>query len=52
MTSYYGEKPNVTVILDRRAGPDRRRGKAYGGLRAIRDAAGTGYRHVPKTDVA
>jgi hypothetical protein len=53
MTSYYRENPNVTVIVDRRAGPDRRRGKEYGGLRAIRDrrrarAIGT----FPKTDVA
>jgi hypothetical protein len=53
MTSYYRENPNVTVIVDRRAGPDRRRGKEYGGLRSIRDrrrarAVGT----FPKTDVA
>jgi hypothetical protein len=53
MTSYYRDNPNVTVIVDRRGGPDRRRGKAYGGLREIRDrrrarAAGT----FPKTDVA
>jgi hypothetical protein len=41
------------VIVDRRAGPDRRRGKAYGGMREIRDrrrarAVGT----FPKLDVA
>ena len=53
MTSYYEDNPNVTVIVDRRAGPDRRRGKAYGGMREIRDrrrarAIGT----FPKTDVA
>ena len=53
MTAYYEDNPNVTVIIDRRQGPDRRRGKAYGGLRQLRDrrrmrAPGT----FPKTDVA
>jgi len=37
MAAYYRENPNVTVIVDRREGPDRRRGKAYGGLRELRD---------------
>ena len=53
MTDYYGENPNVTVIVDRRSGPDRRRGKEYGGMRELRDrrrrrAAGT----FPRLDVA
>ena len=53
MVAYYRDNPNVTVIVDRRAGPDRRRGKAYGGMREIRDrrrarAVGT----FPKLDVA
>ena len=53
MTDYYVENPNVTVIVDRRSGPDRRRGKAYGGMRELRDrrrrrAAGT----FPRLDVA
>ena len=53
MTDYYVENPNVTVIVDRRSGPDRRRGKAYGGMRELRDrrrrrAAGT----FPRVDVA
>jgi hypothetical protein len=53
MTAYYRDNPNVTVIVDRRSGPDRRRGKAYGGMRELRDrrrrrAVGT----FPKTDVA
>ena len=53
MVTYYRDNPNVTVIVDRRDGPDRRRGKAYGGMREIRDrrrarAAGT----FPKLDVA
>ena len=53
MLTYYRDNPNVTVIVDRRAGPDRRRGKAYGGMRELRDrrrlrAAGT----FPSVDVA
>ena len=53
MTDYYGDNPNVTVIIDRRSGPDRRRGKAYGGMRELRDrrrlrAPGT----FPRVDVA
>ena len=53
MVAYYGDNPNVTVIVDRRSGPDRRRGKAYGGMRELRDrrrlrAAGT----FPRVDVA
>jgi hypothetical protein len=53
METYYRDNPNVTVIVDRRQGPDRRRGKAYGGMRATRDrrrarAVGT----FPKLDVA
>jgi hypothetical protein len=37
MVGYYKDNPNVTVILDRRDGPDRRKGKSYGGKREIRD---------------
>ena len=53
MQAYYVDNPNVTVVVDRRDGPDRRRGKAYGGMREIRErrrvrAAGT----FPKLDVA
>ena len=53
MVAYYEGNPNVTVIVDRRSGPDRRRGRAYGGLRQLRDrrrlrAAGT----FPSVDVA
>jgi hypothetical protein len=53
MTTYYRDNPNVTVIVDRRSGPDRRRGRAYGGMRALRDrrrlrVAGT----FPTIDVA
>jgi len=28
MVEYYKDDPNVTVIIDRRSGPDRRQGKA------------------------
>ena len=53
MVAYYRDNPNVSVIVDRRDGPDRRRGKAYGGMREIRErrrarAAGT----FPRLDVA
>jgi hypothetical protein len=37
MVDYYKDNPNVTVIVDRRDGPDRRQGKEYGGNRTIRD---------------
>ena len=52
MVAYYEDNPNVTVIVDRRSGPDRRRGRAYGGMRELRDrrrlrVAGT----FPTTDI-
>ena len=37
MVDYYKENPNVTVIVDRREGEDRRNGREYGGKREIRD---------------
>ena len=37
MVDYYRDNPNVTVMVDRREGPDRRDGKDYGGQREIRD---------------
>jgi hypothetical protein len=38
MVAYYADNPNVTVIVDRREGPDRRRsGREYGGKRETRD---------------
>ena len=37
MVEYYKDNPNVTVILDQRTGPDRRKGKSPGGKREIRD---------------
>jgi hypothetical protein len=57
MVDYYKDNPNVTVIIDRRKGPDRRNRKGGGGdgaheQRTIRDrrrsrVAGT----FPETDV-
>jgi hypothetical protein len=37
MVEYYKDNPNVTVIVDRREGEDRRNGHEYGGKRLIRD---------------
>ncbi len=37
MVEYYKDNPNVTVILDRREGNNRRTGRLYGGKREIRD---------------
>jgi hypothetical protein len=37
MVEYYKDNPNVTVIVDRREGDDRRSGRDYGGKREIRD---------------
>ena len=51
MVDYYRDNPNVTVIVDRREGEDRRKGRAYGGKRTIRDrrrARATGT--FPDTD--
>jgi hypothetical protein len=46
MVAYYRDNPNATVIVDRRHGPDRRRGRAYAGMRALRDRRRT---HRPGT---
>ena len=37
MVEYYKDNPNVSVILDRREGDDRRNGREYGGKREVRD---------------
>ena len=37
MVEYYKDNPNVTVIVDRREGPDRRQGKRPAAERVIRD---------------
>jgi hypothetical protein len=46
MVEYYKDNPNVTVIVDRREGDDRRAGKAYGGKRDIKDRR---RRRIPGT---
>ena len=53
MVDYYSDNPDVTVIVDRREGDDRRHGRVYGGKREIRDrrrarVPGT----FPKTDAS
>ena len=57
MVEYYKDNPNVTVILDRREGGDRRSGKDYGGKREQRDrrrarVPGTFPETFPETDAA
>ena len=37
LVAHYADNPNVQVIVDRRTGPDRRRGTSPGGKRLIRD---------------
>jgi hypothetical protein len=37
MVEYYKDNPNVTVIIDRREGEDRRAGRKFGGKRRLRD---------------
>ena len=37
MVEYYKDNPHVTVIVDRREGEDRRKGRSFGGKREIRD---------------
>jgi hypothetical protein len=37
LVEYYKNNPNVTVIVDRREGPDRRTGQSKGGKRETRD---------------
>jgi hypothetical protein len=46
MVEYYKDNPNVTVVLERREGPDRRHGREYGGKRELRDRR---RRRVPGT---
>jgi hypothetical protein len=53
MVDYYKDNPNVSVIVDRREGSNRRAGKNYGGMRVLRDrrrARITGT--FPDTDVS
>ena len=54
MVEYYRDNPNVTVIIDRREGPDRRRGKDPGTMaekREIRDRRRRRPGTYPDTDL-
>ena len=44
LTEYYKDNPNVEVIVDRRTGPDRRKGKTRAGSARSATAAGRGRR--------
>ena len=50
MVEYYKDNPNVTVIIDRREGPDRRSGREGGGNREIRDRRRAHPGRFPDTD--
>ena len=55
MVEYYKDNPNVTVIIDRREGPDRRRGEPAGSFedqRKVRDRRRAHPGRFPDTDVA
>jgi hypothetical protein len=54
MVEYYKDNPNVTVIVDRREGHDRRRGQGGGveNQRQIRDRRRAHPGRFPDTDVA
>ena len=47
MVEYYKDNPNVTVIVDRREGEDRRNGRAYGGKRGSATGAAPGSGTFP-----
>ena len=53
MVEYYKDNPNVTVIVDRRSGSDRRHEKSEGGAskRTIRDRRRAHPGRFPGTDV-
>jgi hypothetical protein len=50
MVEYYKDNPHVTVIVDRREGEDRRKGREYGGKRQIRDRRRAHPGRFPDTD--
>jgi hypothetical protein len=49
MVEYYRDNPNVTVIVDRRAGPDRRHGSSAEGHQEQRQTRDRRRRRVPGT---
>jgi hypothetical protein len=49
MVEYYKDNPNVTVVLDRREGPDRREGHEDGSFRERRETRDRRRRRVAGT---
>ncbi len=49
MVEYYKDNPNVTVVLDRRDGPDRREGHEDGSCRERRETRDRRRRRVAGT---
>ena len=49
MVEYYKDNPNVTVIVDRREGPDRRSGQEDGSFRERRETRDRRRRRVAGT---
>ena len=49
MVDYYRDNPNVTVIVDRRDGPDRRDGQEVGSFRERRELRDRRRRRMPGT---
>jgi hypothetical protein len=49
MVEYYKDNPNVTVIIDRRQGPDRRKGKPAGEFQDQRQTRDRRRARIPGT---
>ena len=49
LTEYYADDPNVTVIVDRRKGNDRRRGKPAGEFENLRETRDRRRQRIPGT---
>ena len=49
MVEYYKDNPNVTVIIDRREGPDRRAGQDDGSFKERRETRDRRRARVPGT---
>ena len=49
LRAYYADNPNVEVILDRRTGPDRRKGKDAGAFKEKRTTRDRRRARVPGT---
>lgn len=49
MVAYYADNPNVTVIIDRREGPDRRDGQTDGSFKERRETRDRRRPRVPGT---